>query len=158
MYAHLLVALDGSENAEQILPYVEPLAERFGARVTLAQVVQSAETIMASTGGDVALGNTMPAYVDPFPIAQAEADAAETYLAGIAGRLRARGLQVDYEHPDGPPAETLVQRARELGVDLIAITTHGRTGLGRVLLGSVAQAVMHRAPCPVLMVRIERSS
>jgi nucleotide-binding universal stress UspA family protein len=93
--------------------------------------------------------------IDPFPIAQAEAEAAQTYLAGVASRLRAGGLQVDHEHPDGPPAEIIVQRARELGAELIALTTHGRTGLGRVVLGSVAESVLRRAPCPLLLLRLD---
>jgi nucleotide-binding universal stress UspA family protein len=46
-------------------------------------------------------------------------------------------------------------RTRELGVDLIALTTHGRTGMDRVLLGSVAEAVVRDAPCPMLLVRVQ---
>jgi nucleotide-binding universal stress UspA family protein len=153
MYAHILVALDESQNAEQILPHVEALAQRFDSRVTLVQVTTSAETIMASTAQSVSFTETMP--IDPFPIAQAEAAAAQTYLEGVAGRLRAVGVQVEHEHPDGPAAETLVQRARELGAELIAMTTHGRTGLGRVVLGSVAESVLHRAPCPMLLLRLD---
>jgi nucleotide-binding universal stress UspA family protein len=155
MYAHLLVALDGSENAERILPHVEALAERFGSRVTLVQVTTAAEAIMASTASSATLGGATP-IVDPFPIAEAETSAAAEYLEGVAGRLRARLPRVEVETPDGPPADTLVARARELGADLIAMTTHGRTGLGRVLLGSTAESVLHHAPCPLLLLRIEQ--
>jgi nucleotide-binding universal stress UspA family protein len=68
--------------------------------------------------------------------------------------LRSSGLSVDTEQVDGAPAEVIVQRARDLGAGLIMMTTHGRSGLRRVLLGSVAEAVLHDAPCPVLLVKL----
>ncbi len=153
MYAHILVALDGSANAEQILPYVESLAERFSSKVTLIQVTTSAEAIMVSTANTATLADTMPT-IDPYPIAQAEAEAVGSYLAKLADRLRQSGLDVEHELPDGPAAETLLARARDLKVDLIAMTTHGRTGLRRVVLGSTAESVMTRAECPLLVLRV----
>jgi nucleotide-binding universal stress UspA family protein len=153
MYAHILVALDGSDNAEQILPYVESLAERFSSRVTLVQVTMSAEAIMVSTANSATLADTLPT-IDPFPIAQAESEAVGGYLQKVAERLRERGLTVEHEQPDGPAADTLLARAQELKVDVIAMTTHGRTGLRRVVLGSTAQSVLNRAQCPMLLLRI----
>jgi nucleotide-binding universal stress UspA family protein len=75
-------------------------------------------------------------------------------LQGLASRLKGQGLTVDFEEPEGDPADTVTRRAQELGADLIAMTTHGRTGLGRLLLGSVAESVIRKAPCPVLLVRV----
>ena len=72
----------------------------------------------------------------------------------LAGRLRRRGLAVTHEHHEGLAADVIVARARESRAALIAMTTHGRGGLGRLLFGSTADAVLRHAPCPVLLVRV----
>jgi nucleotide-binding universal stress UspA family protein len=155
MYEHLLVALDGSEAAESVLPHVEALAGSFGSTVTLLRAVISAETLLAqsATGGGPSVGDAAPA-IDPTPIQEADRDSAVEYLAGIQQRLRQHNITVNTEHPEGAAEEVIVQRARELGVGLILMTTHGRSGLGRLVFGSVADAVLRHAPCPVLLVRL----
>jgi nucleotide-binding universal stress UspA family protein len=85
--------------------------------------------------------------------AEDERQAASDYLRRVGDRLRERGFQVEEQVGDGPPAGVIVERAGALGVDLIAMTTHGRGGLERLLLGSVAEEVTRNAPCPVLLVR-----
>jgi nucleotide-binding universal stress UspA family protein len=79
-----------------------------------------------------------------------ELEAAE-YLAPLADRLREKGLSVDFETPEGAPADALVAAATPS--DLIALTTHGRSGLRRAVVGSVAQDVLRKASCPVLAIR-----
>jgi nucleotide-binding universal stress UspA family protein len=74
-------------------------------------------------------------------------------LDGVALELGARGWTVETEVAEGYPPEVIVSRAAELGVDLVAMGTHGRSPLGRVFLGSVARRVVQHAPCPVLTVR-----
>jgi nucleotide-binding universal stress UspA family protein len=71
----------------------------------------------------------------------------------VAGRLEAAGVAVERRRLDGPAGESVVAAAREGGADLIAMTTHGRGGLGRLVMGSVADYVLQHAPCPVLLVR-----
>ena len=97
--------------------------------------------------------------LDPVPILEAEREEADGYLARVAGRLREHGLTVETERPDAPAADAILQRADELNVELIAMTSHGRTGLGRLVFGSVAGAVLNRSTRPLLIVRVsERDS
>ena len=151
MFAHLLVALDGSEVAEWVLPQVEALAERFGSAVTLLRATTPLTVILAETAGAAPVAGPV---VDPTPLVEAERREAADYLARVAERLRRRGIDVHTEQPEGAADEVLVRRAGELGADLIAMTTHGRGGLGRLFYGSVAEAVLRQAPCPVQLVRV----
>jgi len=74
--------------------------------------------------------------------------------AGLAGfHLPDPGVEVEYRVAEGEPAAEIVGQARVLGANLIVMGTHGRTGLGRLLMGSVAEAVLRRAPCPVLSLK-----
>jgi nucleotide-binding universal stress UspA family protein len=79
--------------------------------------------------------------------------AATEQLEGLAAGLRSDRLQVEVKAVRGDPAEEIVREAAAIHADLIAMGTVGRTGLGRILLGSVAERVPHRARCPVLAVR-----
>ena len=82
---------------------------------------------------------------------------AREYLASVAADLRGRGVRVTTDARHGDPVTELVAAARETGADLIAMTTHGRSGLGRLLFGSVAEAVLRQAEIPVLMMRLTRA-
>jgi nucleotide-binding universal stress UspA family protein len=152
MYTRIIVALDGSDLAERVLAYVEALADKFGSAVTLFRVTAAPGSIIADSGiGAEPVGAGL---IDPTPIIEAEQQEAAEYLAAAAGRMRSRGFEVDCEQPQGPAAELIVQRAQEMEADLIAMTTHGRGGLGRLVFGSVADEVLRTAPCPVLLVRV----
>jgi nucleotide-binding universal stress UspA family protein len=140
MYEHLLVALDGSEAAERVLVHAEALANAFHSTVMLLRAVV-----------DV----TPP--LDPTPILDAERSGAGEYLAGVAAGLRQKGITVSVELPEGDAADMIVERARALGVSLIAMTTHGRGGLGRLVFGSTADSVLRHATCPVLLVRVHET-
>jgi nucleotide-binding universal stress UspA family protein len=160
MYEHLLVALDGSPAAERVLPHAIALAKAFGSHVTLLSAVVAAETLLAQSAasGSPGVGDVVPP-IDPTPILEAEQDAATTYLARVEAGLRSAGLQnVTSEHPEGSAAEVIVQRASELGVDLILMTTHGRSGLARAVFGSVADSVLRHASCAVLLARVTDDS
>jgi nucleotide-binding universal stress UspA family protein len=78
---------------------------------------------------------------------------AEEYLAGVASRLMAKGIRVRTKIGRGDPASEILTAAGTTGADLIAMTTHGRTGPARLLFGSVAEAVLRRAEVPVLLMR-----
>ena len=156
MYKHILVPLDGSPLAEQVLPHVDTLAIKFGSSVTLVRTIPSREEIIAlETPMNLRPGPEV--FMDPTPIIQAEQEEAESYLVALAKRLNSQGILVQYQHPEGPPAEVIVELAQQLQIDLIAMTTHGRSGLERVILGSVAEAVVRNAPCPVLLVRVHEA-
>lgn len=155
MYEHLLVALDGSAAAERVLEHAEALATAFGSRITVLRATLSPEMVIAESGsGDVAVGQMAPT-LDPEPILEADSETTTDYLGTVSARLRARGVQVDVEHPEGPADNVIVERAATLGASLILMTTHGRSGLGRLVFGSVADSVLRHAPCPVLLVRIK---
>jgi nucleotide-binding universal stress UspA family protein len=151
MYTHILVSLDGSEIAEQVLPHVEALAEKFGSRIVLLRaILPPALPLMETPMGLPVTPYTTEVYVEA---AEDERRAASGYLQEIGDRLRNRGFQVEQELREGSAASVIVERAGALGADLIAMTTHGRGGLKRLVLGSVAEEVLRMAPCPVLLVR-----
>jgi len=155
VYEHLLVALDGSPAAERVLDHAEALARAFGSTVTLFRATDTAEALMAQTAGaGQGVGDVAP-LLDPTPILEAERDEAIRYLNTVAARLKQHNLNVSTEHVEGPPADEIVERARALDVSLILMSTHGRSGLGRMVFGSVADAVLRHADCPVLLVRVK---
>jgi nucleotide-binding universal stress UspA family protein len=79
---------------------------------------------------------------------------AREYLAPVAADLRRQGVRVTIDTRRGEAVAEIVAAARESGADIIAMTTHGRSGLGRILFGSVAEAVLRQAEIPVLMIRL----
>jgi nucleotide-binding universal stress UspA family protein len=92
-------------------------------------------------------------FVDPTPIIEEDRREAASYLEHVAERLRRRGITVQCVHPESSPADAILEHARRSNSDVIALTTHGRGGLGRLVFGSVADEVLRKAPCPVLLVR-----
>jgi nucleotide-binding universal stress UspA family protein len=78
---------------------------------------------------------------------------AEEYLAPIAAALRARGVEAAWEVRRGRPDDEILAAADETGADMVAMATHGRTGFGRLLFGSVAEAVLRRSKVPVFLLR-----
>jgi nucleotide-binding universal stress UspA family protein len=149
MYQRILVALDGSELAEAVLPQAEGLARATGATLLLVRAVNVPATVVAATAGDT--GMVSPELLDE--AIQGEEEEARTYLTTVAQRLQARGLQVSWEVVEGEPSQALIDAARRHNCDLIAIATHGRTGLPRAVLGSVADRVVRESHLPVLLVR-----
>ena len=146
MYHTILVPLDGSRRAERILAHVEDLARVFDSRLVLLSVV---EPDLASVGMH---GAPAEFYLDAF---QRKIDEAEAYLAGLAGELRARNLQTRALVERGPVVSTIIGIAAREAVDLVAMASHGRTGVSRVFYGSVAAGVLHSIDRPLLVVRAD---
>jgi nucleotide-binding universal stress UspA family protein len=142
MYKRMLVPLDGSRFAEGILPFVVQIAGPLALEVVLVRAVEP--TVPQGLEGT---GYSM---VD---VVAAQLKDAREYLAAVAVTLRGRGVRVTTEARHGEPVTELVAAARDTGADLIAMTTHGRSGFGRLLFGSVADAVLRQAEIPVLMMR-----
>jgi nucleotide-binding universal stress UspA family protein len=145
MYKRVLVPLDGSRLAEGILPFVVQIAGPLDLEVVLVRVV---EPLMPQ-----ALEGTGQLVVDDVAARLREA---RQYLAPVAEDLRSRGVRVTTDARHGEPLTELLAAARDSRADLIAMTTHGRSGLGRLLFGSIAEAVLRRAKIPVLMMRLTR--
>ena len=138
----ILVAYDGSEHATEAVTYAADLACRYQASLLILFVDQP---VVVELPAGEALANSER-------IAQIRASI-ERDLAAAQSTARAAGVtQVDSLVQRGNPVTEIVNRATQGGFDLIAMGTHGRRGLSRVLLGSVAENVLRRAPCPVLMV------
>jgi nucleotide-binding universal stress UspA family protein len=150
-YARILVPVDGSLLAEEVLPHVVSLARRYGAAVELVRAYYPPPSLLAASAAS-SLPGTGPV-LDPTPFIAAGKQEADLYLERVAERLEAAGVAVEPRRVDGAPGESVVDAAREQGADLIAMTTHGRGGLGRLVMGSVADYVLQHAPCPVLLIR-----
>ena len=144
MYERLLVCLDGSDFAEQILPYLIELASRLGSKMVLLRVVT--ETPVVSAGDPRVV-------VEGLEMVSKSKQEAETYLESIAAPLRARGLGVECAVVEGPAGETIVRYSEANGMDLVALSTHGRGGLGRAVFGSVADYVLRHSTVPFLCAR-----
>lgn len=142
MLANILVTLDGSELAEQALPYATALARLYGARLTLARVPETMVVPVASAG------IWITREIEPHEAR----DLAEAYLAEVAARPELAGLTVGTTLPQHPVVAGLLEAVATTGADLIVMTTHGHSGVTRVLLGSVAQKVTQHAPVPILVV------
>lgn len=140
-WSRMVVALDGSTRAESILQDVIPLACSLQASVDL---VRASLPPITMTG----LGE-MPGVViheDPLP-----------YLRQLQAALVEKGIETHVAAPEGRAASAILQHAMKSGASLLCLATHGRTGLARVLMGSIAEEIVRHASCPVLIRRTVRS-
>lgn len=145
MYETILVPLDGSRRAEAILKHVEHLAECFGSKIIFVRVVDP--PIWLGTPEDAAMAKQIDQLYR-----QAQEDA-EHYLKSVRGEFREKGLRAEMRVLQGPVTEAIVNAACADNVDLIAMASHGRSGLVSVIYGSVATGVLHKADRPMLVVR-----
>jgi nucleotide-binding universal stress UspA family protein len=156
-YATVLVPLDGSPRAEAALPHAAALAGCFGSgllllRVTTPPAAITAGAISSGMGGGLVHPSGV---VDAAAVSDAERRESADYLAALGETLRGGGRDVSTRVESGPVAEVILDVAVQAGAGLIAMTTHGRGGIGRLVYGSVAESVLRDAPCPVLIVRVE---
>jgi nucleotide-binding universal stress UspA family protein len=142
----ILLPTDFSECARHAVPVAAEFARLLGARIVCLHVV---EPVMPAVGWT-------PTAVGPLPVAdmgeQLE-QAAERELPRFAGRAEFEGLDVEDVVAHGEAAAEIVRVAAERGCGMIVISSHGRTGLGRILFGSTAESVVRHAHCPVLVVK-----
>jgi nucleotide-binding universal stress UspA family protein len=140
---HILVPLDGSELAEQVLPVISPVARALEAEIALFQVTSS--YVSGSFSGE-----WYPPLQSTFDAAEQQAKA---YLEHMASRLQEQGIEALTATEIGAVAQSIIEYAEANRIDLIAMCTHGRTGLARWALGSVADRVLRAARIPMLLVR-----
>jgi nucleotide-binding universal stress UspA family protein len=133
MYNRILVPLDGSDVAEAILSQIEELASKTGAEVILLEVLSQAGVLPTT--------------------AHQEYNEAKQYLDAIVHRLKSKEIKTSATIRYGEPAEEIVDYARTNEVSLIAMSTHGRSGVGRWVFGSVAEKVLRGTFLPLLLVR-----
>jgi nucleotide-binding universal stress UspA family protein len=146
MYKTILTPLDGSKRAEAILPHVEELARRYGAEVVLLQVIEFTALVV---GPDAAHAEI---YQETFEL---QAKEAGDYLADMQKRLQQKEIQARTRVGHGPAVDEIIKAAEAEKADIIALASHGRTGLGRVFYGSVAAGILHRIDRPLLLIRSE---
>jgi len=139
----ILVPLDGSRVAEQVLPTATTVAQAFDAELILFQV--PIVHVYGWMTGEWFL--PVQGVLD-----MAEQDV-QTYLSNVASRLKGQGIRVTTGTGIGSVAECIIQYAEANHIDLIAMCTHGRTGLARWALGSVADRVLRAGSLPILLVR-----
>ena len=144
MYKTILVPLDGSKRAEAILPHVENLAQLCDARVIFLEVVELVHVDMGPDG--------MSPVLDA-QIVEQEMHIAESYLSALQDEFRKRGIEARKRVAYGSVVGQIMNVAKQEGADLIAMASHGRTGLSRVFYGSVAAGVLHSVDRPLLLVR-----
>lgn len=147
MYTRIIVPLDGSELAESALTHALSLAKLSGAPLHLVRVVDLGQLERYGAYGMA---------VDYAGLAQVAADdeaQSKEYLAGVVARLGKDGVTADSELLRGGVVASLNAIAKP--DDLLVIASHGRTGVTRWFLGSVAEELVRKAPCPVLVVRAE---
>ena len=140
MAKRVLVPLDGSPTAESVIPLVADLSRGAGAAVRLMHVARWPENLYGADGHLVA-------YADQ-EAARLEAEQLD-YLSSV--EVGFAGASVERVVRFGSPVHEILQEAEQWGADLIAVTTAGRSALGRVALGSVAEEVFRKAPVPVVL-------
>jgi nucleotide-binding universal stress UspA family protein len=138
----ILVPLDGSELSATVLPFAADLAKSLGASITLFHTVLEPALNYASVEN----------VFDPGALKALEASAHE-YLATLSRDLEGKGISTARSVAIGNSTDGIVWAAEREGLDLILMSTHGRSGVGRMVLGSVADAVVRRTSLPVIVVR-----
>ena len=151
MYNKILVPLDGSARAEDILPHVVDLASKYQSTVTLMRVVEikigydGAEFMSMAGGAELAMAF------------EKDKISTETYLNDIKSRLQAKGIETKIRVAFGPVVDAIILEAQQEKADLIAMASHGRTGAACVFYGCVAAGVLHRVDRPLLIVRSQKA-
>ncbi len=140
----ILLPTDFSKHSQNALAYATAFAEKFGAEIVLLHVVQDLAVFIPEA---VSVSPPIAPPVEQFTAAAR----ASLQQVAVENKLERFGVQVEVR--EGTPFYEIIQVAREKNVDLIIMGTHGRGGLTHVLLGSVTEKVVRKAPCPVLTVR-----
>ena len=155
MYEIILVPLDGSKIGEAALANVEDLALKVTpcseVEVTLLQVISDLtyDFLTENEGFQLPYNEKDLKNIEGM---------AQRYLETAAGRLRGKGIKVNTMVTEGHAADEIIKVAQKINANLIAMSTHGRSGLGRWTLGSITDKVIRQSPIPVLTVRAKDAS
>jgi nucleotide-binding universal stress UspA family protein len=149
MFKRILIPLDGSKLAEKALPYAEALAQKFEAELILVRVLQLMPEYAGGPHGGMVF----------HPQSIQERQAVDAYLNSLmhqVHKLSARPVRTATLEAHSV-ADAITKLAGDESVDLIVMSTHGRSGLSRLVYGSVAGQVLHAAPCPVFLIKTKES-
>ncbi|MGV3491090.1 MAG: universal stress protein [Devosia sp.] len=149
MYAHILVAPDGSDLAERALDQAIAVAKALGSELTVVTVTEPAAVIGA--GYSAVAGTTIDAIPE---LIEAQASGAKAILSKAEEKVKAAGVPVKTVYVDDSfAAEGIILTAQNIDADLIVMGSHGRRGFGRLLLGSQTNNVLAQTAIPVLVTR-----
>ena len=151
-FSNILVPLDGSSTAEAAIPYALDLAEKYRSRVVLYRVA----TVPPAHWGSIEIplmGTHLGTTGTVLSLQNHEIYLCQEYLKGVLERFSNPAVTMETQHDAGQPADLIITKAAELGDAVIVISSHGRDGLGRWLLGSVAEKVARHASGPVMILR-----
>jgi nucleotide-binding universal stress UspA family protein len=149
MYDNILVPTDGSETARSAVDQAVDLAAKYDATVHALFVFDVDATSLAL--GTEQVERIRRGKLDEMPEVKAEADEATGYVADVAAE---RGVPVEEHVTAGEPARAIRKFVEDNDIDLVVMGSHGRSGLSRVVLGSVAEKVLRRTRLPVLVVDV----
>jgi len=149
MYGKMLVPLDGSKLSECVLPHVEELAR--GCHVAEIVLLRVCEPPTVPADYPASLPENWDDHVSSMN--KFTRQQCSLYLDEMESKLKARGFSVKTSSRLGDPAEEIVDYASKNGIDLIVMASHGRTGVARWALGSIAERVFRATCVPLLMVR-----
>lgn len=141
MYKKILVPLDGSKLAEAVLPHAQALAKSEGAEIILLRVPVLPDTSFLAR--DPALASLIIKDME---------DETKEYMQEEVSKLQKEGSKVKGITREGPIPDTILEVAKETHADVIAMSTHGYSGVQRWLMGGVADKVVHSSPIPVMLI------
>ncbi|HDD24566.1 MAG TPA: universal stress protein [Chloroflexi bacterium] len=151
MYHNVVVLLDGSELSEGVLPHVAEMVRGRGSRVYLLSVIpDNYGTTMSPAEDRIVVSDR----AQPHRVASATEET-RAYLQMVAGQLQPAAEEICIEVRCGPPAEEILAFVETIEADLVVMSSHGRSGIGRWVFGSVADRVLREVTCPALLVRSE---
>jgi nucleotide-binding universal stress UspA family protein len=146
MFGRILIGVADDEIADQVIHTAVSLAGALNAKLALVHVVDLSVAGAAAAPLEAGAGP-----IATQEIVEAQEQSGQAFLGRIAAQFPGGAMETLLR--EGAPASDIVAAAQEWQADLIVVGTHGRGGLGRLVLGSVAESVLRDAPCPVLVVR-----
>jgi nucleotide-binding universal stress UspA family protein len=159
MFKRILVPLDGSRFASRALPYAVEVAQRFSTEVVLIQVIRPATAVIdAPTPIGVGPAGSEIAVQVALEADRRNAARARRYLSRKVRAMKSRHIRTSYHVLKGDIARSIIGFSEKENVDLVVMTTHGKSGLRRVVMGSVADVVIRESRKPVLVIRPQTSS
>ncbi len=147
MFQRILIPLDGSTLGEAVLPWAKELAKRTKAKLFLLHVILSPDKLTGVSHYAISFQGQLIETLRKH---------GQEYITSVAAELEREKLDFKYDLITGMPADIILDYAKGNDIDLIAMSTHGRTGVRRFVLGSVADKVVHVSEVPILLIRSHR--
>ena len=154
MFNKIVIALDESELSEQALPFAKEVAKQFKAELILLQAVPPVSVTTADLSGGMENATMASLSIENARTMEAaNVKAATAYLDAKLKEVRSDNIRVSSKVIVDMPSKAILDICRSENIDLIVITTHGRSGLGRAIVGSVADQVIRQSGIPVMVIR-----